>query len=366
MRNRIRASRRPAGALLASVGIAASGAGLVLAFQEPPGVSSRPIDASNINVPAELLPAANAPAAPLATERPDDVAAIRGLTTSFIQAFNAGDSAAIARLFTENARIIDEENQISEGRAAISARFAKRFSEQPGETLAVTPEAIRFLGPDTAIEEGTATIQPPVVEGEKVPPTAEITRYTVVYVRRDGTWLHASIRDQLADVASGYAQAGNSNYEHLRPLEWLVGDWVEEGSDIVLTSSFAWSDNRNFLIRTFRLQVPGRPAVTGTQRIGWDPSIRQIRSWEFDSDGSFGEGIWSRRGDEWVIKMNGVRHDGRVASDTRVIVRTGSDHLSWRAVDRTLADEVQEDTPEFVMVRRAPVPGEAKVKRVSQ
>ena len=107
--------------------------------------------------------------------------------------------------------------------------------------------------------------------------------------------------------------------------------------------------------------------LTGTQRIGWDPSTRQIRSWEFDSDGSFGEGIWNRRSDEsWVIKMSGVRHDGRIASDTRIVTRTGADQLSWRAVDRTLSGAVQEDSPEFAMVRRAPAPGEARIKRATQ
>jgi len=368
MSNQNRFFRILIGTLFVTVGTLASGTGLVLAFQEPPGVSSRPIDASNIAPPATVLATPGSPLPVLATERPDDVAAIQGLTASFVQAYNAGDSAAIARLFTENARIIDENNQISEGRAAIATRFAMRFSEHPGESIVVTPETIRFLGPDTAIEEGTASIRSPATEGGKLPPEVESTRYTVVYVRRNGGWLHASIRDHIInDAPAGFAASGNTNYENLRPLEWLVGDWVEEGSDVMLTSSFAWSDNRNFLIRTFRLQVPGRPLLTGTQRIGWDPSTRQIRSWEFDSDGSFGEGIWSRRGDnEWIAKMSGVRHDGRIASDTRVITRTGVDHLTWRAFDRTLGGEVQEDTPEFVMVRRAPLPGEAKVKRVGQ
>ena len=32
--------------------------------------------------------------------------------------------------------------------------------------------------------------------------------------------------------------------------------------------------------------------MTVTQRIGWDPAAKQIRSWEFDSEGGFGEGTW--------------------------------------------------------------------------
>jgi uncharacterized protein (TIGR02246 family) len=365
--------RLPTGSLIAAVGIVTVGAGMTLAFQEPATVSSRPVTAAEITPPAEVVPPGTVTTAvvvpvPLATERPNDVAAIQALDASFVQAWNAGDAESAARLFTENARIVDEDNVVTEGRAAISARFARRFTERPGETLTVTPETIRFLGPDTAIEEGTATIRIPAV-GE-TPEEVETSRYTAVHVRRDGGWLQASIHDLASPTVAVPAEpipAGEPRYEHLRQLEWLVGDWVEEGPDVQMTSSIAWSDNRTYLIRTFDLKAPGQLPLTGTQRIGWDPAKRQIRSWEFDNDGGFGEGIWSRRADgEWVVKMEGVRRDGRVVSDTRIINRVGSDHLTWKAYDRTIDGEIQDDTPVFSMVRRAPRPGEAKVKRVAQ
>ncbi len=365
MRKHEKSSRKKAGAYLAAAGILAlaSSAGLVLAFQVPPGVSSQPINASNITPPASEIPAAGAIV--LATERPDDVTALKALTATFTQAYNAGDAEGAANTFTENARIIDEAGRLTEGRAAIAALFKRSFTERAGEVMAVTPESIRFLGPDTAIEEGTANTRIPAIEGTAT--DVETSRYTVVYVKRGGSWYQASVRDHASSGSTDPADDGTSNYVHLRPLEWLIGDWVEEGTDVVMTSSFAWSDNRNFLIRTFSLKVPGRPPLTGTQRIGWDPSTRQIRSWEFDSDGSFGEGIWNRRNDnEWVIKMNGVRHDGRIASDTRIVTRNGVDQLSWKAVDRTISGEVQDDSPLFAMVRSAPAPGEAKIKRATQ
>lgn len=371
MKNLNRSSRVMARALLAAVGVLASSAGLARAFQAPaadvdPPLAKSPPPVSTKGPEGKTITAPVFPA-DLVIERRHDVAAIQALTAAFVKAYNAGDSAAAARTFAVNARIIDEENQRSEGRDAIAERFARRFAEQPGETMTITPESIRFIGPDTAIEEGTAVIKTPPAPGARA--STETTRYTVVYVKFDGAWLHANVRDHVVSptTASASAVAGDSNYDHLRALEWLVGDWVEEGSDVELTSNFAWADNRNFLIRTFNLKVPGRPLLTGTQRIGWDPSTRRIRSWEFDSDGDFGEGEWSRRGDaEWVVKMSGVRRDGRIATDTRVITRTGTDHATWQALDRTLGGEVQEDTPKFTMVRRAPAPGEAKVKRVTQ
>ena len=47
-----------------------------------------------------------------------------------------------------------------------------------------------------------------------------------------------------------------------------------------------------------------RTRSRGTQRIGWDPVAGQFRSWDFDSQGGYSEGLWSRDGDRWIIKMS--------------------------------------------------------------
>ena len=75
--------------------------------------------------------------------------------------------------------------------------------------------------------------------------------------------------------------------------------------------------------------------MSGTQRIGWDPRHKQIRSWVFDSDGGFSEGFWSRDGERWVMKSTGVLKDGRAASATNVLTRVNRDTMNWTSVDRT-------------------------------
>ena len=47
--------------------------------------------------------------------------------------------------------------------------------------------------------------------------------------------------------------------------------------------------------------------LSGTQRIGWDPLKRQFKTWIFDSEGGHGEGYYTRNGDQWVVKTEGVR-----------------------------------------------------------
>ena len=76
-------------------------------------------------------------------------------------------------------------------------------------------------------------------------------------------------------------------------LEWLVGDWVDEGDHGVVHTTCRWSDDKSFLLREFTIKVPGQPISSGAQRIGWDAGREQFRSWVFDSDGGHSEGLWT-------------------------------------------------------------------------
>jgi hypothetical protein len=104
-------------------------------------------------------------------------------------------------------------------------------------------------------------------------------------------------------------------------LEWLLGEWVDDGGSTVVHTVCRWSDDGNFLLQEMNLQVAGRDAMQVTQRIGWDPLSKRIRSWVFDTEGGFGEGVWARLGDSWVIKSTGVKPDGEAASATRCFPR---------------------------------------------
>ena len=97
--------------------------------------------------------------------------------------------------------------------------------------------------------------------------------------------------------------------------------------------------------------------LSGTQRIGWDPLKRQFKTWIFDSEGGHGEGYWTRNGDQWVIKVEGVRQDGQPASATNIITRLGKDRMSWQSVDRTIGGAAVPGIDEFTIVRKPPEAG---------
>ena len=133
----------------------------------------------------------------------------------------------------------------------------------------------------------------------------------------------------------------------------MVGEWVNENSDAVVFTHCDWADNKNFLLRTFTVKVAGKPVMHGSQRIGWDPLTRQIKSWVFDSEGGHGEGLWSRDGDRWIIKSTGVLPDGRPASTTNIVTYVNKDSYRWESVFRVVGGEAEPDLESIHLVPQA-------------
>lgn len=281
----------------------------------------------------------------LAADRSADEAAIRANVEQFEKAYNAHDAKAVAALFAVDGQIEDKDGDVTEGRDAIAEVFAGLFTQAPQKRIDVVVESIRFLGADLAVEVGTTKETPAPNE----PP--EYDRYTVLHVRRDGKWQMALARDEEGPTATAH--------EQLQPLAWLVGEWLDDGGSAVVTSTCRWSEDGNFLLQEFKLKMNGQDAMNVTQRIGWDPAAKCIRSWVFDTAGGFGESVWTRDDDDdsWLIRAKGTRPDGKTASATNRLTQTGPDGYLWESTDRVVGDEVQE--PMHVkVVRKPPQPKE--------
>ncbi len=276
-----------------------------------------------------------------APEREADAKAITDLLASFVKAYNAKDAKALGELFTQDAEIEDEDGEVTRGRAAIIERFTRTF-EDKGETLAVDTDSLRFLGTDVAVEEGTALLS----AGADSPPRAN--RYSAIYARQGGRWLHARIRDEEEEDVPPHVR--------LQQLEWLLGEWVNESDDEKVNTRCKWSDDGNYLLRDFDVKVEGRIALRGTQRIGWDAQRGQFRMWVFDDAGGFAEGLISRDDDRWVVKGSGVRSDGQSVSFTTAITPLGKDRVRWEILDRTLDGKVVPGIDQFDLVRQPPEP----------
>ena len=152
-------------------------------------------------------------------------------------------------------------------------------------------------------------------------------------------------------------------YDRLVELEWMVGDWVDEGSEAKVTAQVRWADNRSYLVRHYTVEVAGAKAVSGTMFVGWDPQTGQIKSWVFDSEGGHGEGLWTRASEsQWVVKAHGVLRDGRPTSATQVHTVVNKHSAKTHSIDRIIGGVIAPDVPEILMVRKPPAPREAEKK----
>ncbi|MGO9463603.1 MAG: YybH family protein [Isosphaeraceae bacterium] len=277
------------------------------------------------------------------TGRPEEEKAVRAVGETFTSAYNAGDAKAVAALFTEDAEMVDANGAGIKGRPTIQAFFEAMFRERKGAKIEISLESLAFLGPEVAKEEGHTRVKPAEKEAADA-----VRRYTVLFVKQGGKWLYTSVHED--------DEPALAHHERLKELEWMLGDWIDETTDSTVHASCRWSPDKNFLLRDFTIHVQGKPVMTVTQRIGWDPLTKQIRSWFFDSEGGYGEGYWTRDGKQWIIKSTGVLPDGRTASATNVLTRVGPHSARWASIQRTVGGQVVPNLQEYVMVRRPPPP----------
>jgi uncharacterized protein (TIGR02246 family) len=270
--------------------------------------------------------------------RAEDGDALQKRAEAFIEAFQRGDAKAVAAFWTPDGDYTDQTGKHLKGRDAIQKAFEGYFAENKELKLRINSDSMRMVTPDVAVEDGSTEVGS--LDGS--PPTR--ARYTIVHVKKDGVWYLSSVRDSIL--------VPPTNYEHLRSLEFLIGDWSDEAEGVeVGRMSFAWSENQGFIVNTYSTTAKGLILSSGTQYIGWDPSAKRIRSWTFDSMGGFGEGSWTQDGDKWVSKSSATLQDGKKMTGTNIVKRLDINTITWQGTERTLDGKPIPDMKEVRMKR---------------
>jgi len=156
--------------------------------------------------------------------------------------------------------------------------------------------------------------------------------------------------DVLVDSAADNASPASP----LEELDWMVGEWIDQGQDSTIITKCSWTKNRKFLKRSFKVKIDEEVTLEGDQFVGWDPIAGQMRSWTFDSEGGVGEGRWIQHGNRWLVKASFVLADGARASSLNVYTYVDADTIRWRSTNREIAGELQPNIPEVTVVRRKP------------
>jgi uncharacterized protein (TIGR02246 family) len=110
-----------------------------------------------------------------------DKATIQKLADDFAQAFNKGDFAAVAAMYTEDATVLPPGSPMIKGRSAIQS-----FWTQAGQSMGnakLTTVDVKPMGPDWAREIGTFSL---MTKGQQ---SQEVTgKYVVVLQKVGSDW----------------------------------------------------------------------------------------------------------------------------------------------------------------------------------
>ena len=110
-----------------------------------------------------------------------DKATIEKLNDAWTGAFNKGDAAAVAAMYTEDAYVLPPGAEMVKGHAAIEA-FWRQAAQQMGDAKLTTLDVLP-LGGAVAREIGTVTLKT-----KSQPPQEIVGKYAVVWRKVDSKW----------------------------------------------------------------------------------------------------------------------------------------------------------------------------------
>jgi uncharacterized protein (TIGR02246 family) len=275
----------------------------------------------------------------VATE-PDDTASIKAAIQSYVAAFNSKDVDKLTSHWSPDG-VYTSRNTGEEtvGREAMAEAFKKIFENENVPKLAVVTESIDFISPSVALERGVATVthsESEIVE----------TEYSVVYVKRDGAWLI----DRVSEVEIIVEE---SHTDELKELEWLIGDWMEEGEGFRVEFSCQWTNKQNFISRKYKVYgQDDEIESSGLQIIGWDAKAKSIKSWLFDSEGGVITGTWNKRSDGWAVQSVGTLVDGSTGSFTSIFRPQDDGNFRWEKINRSVDGTILPNIEEILVERK--------------
>jgi uncharacterized protein (TIGR02246 family) len=275
--------------------------------------------------------------------RSADEKAIRQAAADYGKAFSKADTDALLAFWDADAEFIDEAGKITRGREAIGALLRKNRSALLGVNMELRIKSLRFLTPEVATADADAVVR-------NVDGSTDTGPFAAVLIKKGGRWLLSSVRD-LPEPSD---DTPSSPYQQLKQLEWMIGEWDDTNLETEVRLTCRWDDNQSFLLQQYNVKQKDK-VFKLTQRIGWDPAREQIRCWFFDSLGGFGEGEWTRDGNQWVVEIAGVLLNGENGTSRNIWRYIDDNNFVWEAKDRAVTDRPLPDV-EVKFARRAKKP----------
>lgn len=199
-------------------------------------------------------------------------------------------------------------------------------------------QSIEFVSPHVALGRGRA-----VVTGGEDDPTE--TQFSTVYVKQNGRWLIDRVTEEDIVIESGHL-------DQLQKLDWMIGQWVDAGKGFKIEMTCDWTTRQNYISRKFSVSDADKLDLSGLQIIGWDPKQKTIRSWLFDSNGSFITGVWTEREDHWVVQSVATFPGGSSGSFTSILKPLDDGNYTWQKINQVVDGKLLPNVDEIVVQRK--------------
>jgi uncharacterized protein (TIGR02246 family) len=228
------------------------------------------------------LPAGARPEPP---HSPSEEEAVRKMLAGYAAAYNKGDADAASQFFSTDSEFTGEDGQVVKGREAIRKELDQLFKTARDVKIDLKLESCRNLAADACSVSATSTVR-------RDNGFTTTNKYALVVAKHDGAW-------QIAD-ARELSAGPRADATPLDGLGWMVGEWTDASDRVDVSVLCDWMANKHFLVRSYTVTTDGQIDLQGTEIIGYDAAAKQLRSWVFDSDGTFLEGTWTHQGKVWT------------------------------------------------------------------
>lgn len=269
-------------------------------------------------------------------EKKDAKEEVKGRFNAFTENFNQQDSAKLANLWSDDGVYQIGDKTIT-GKTAIEGYFKNLF-----QTLGKAQLESKIDRVD--VEDGKATL-----DGQSTVKKAsgEMSKSHIDadLVNVGGKWLIQSLEETLIPFAP-------THYEQLKELSWLIGSWQDNDKTANASSTYQWDYNKNFILEQFTYSTPDSEPLKVLQIIGWDPSVKRIRSWIFDSDGGFGRAFWVKDGTTWNASAAHILPDGRKSSSIHVYHQQGDNAYTYSSESREVDGVILPNSGPYKVVRK--------------
>ncbi len=177
---------------------------------EKPAQVGQPAVKADVTAPATLAVEKEKPAGGT-----PDRQAILALLAQLETGFNTGDAKGLAASWTENGEFVGPAGARATGRESIESLFQEGLAAHKGSKLQIHINHLRLVGDGLALVETVSEVKPATVTGGV--PVADF-----VLVKQAGRWLIESAHETITHLPS--------QTNHLKELDWLLGDWSTETS----------------------------------------------------------------------------------------------------------------------------------------